>query len=239
MDDYFIYDGIKSTDKNIFLKSYKIIFLPEDNTVYKNIPGKIGSLEGTSRGLKDIIISCEVAILGEGSELISNIENANYWLSQNNKLKFWNMIDKYYIGKLIGSVDVEDKDQWGEFNLQFRCFPLKISETRKEIDNIHAKTLINQGTYKTTGILLIKVSSNVNNLKVTLQNTGEYIYLEDNLKKDDVVEINLEDEYIKKNGLLIMDKLHFESDFFELPIGEFNITSSNGIMDIEFRERWL
>lgn len=239
MDDYFIFNGIKSTDKNIYLIDYNPIFLSDSKNNFINLPGRVGSIESKSKGLNDIIINCESSILGEGNELIKNIENANHWLSKRSKLKFWNMIDKHYIGRLVEVIDVEDKNQWGLFNLQFRCYPLKISENKTAIQDIAGKTIINQGTYETTGKIIVNIDKDVDHLKVDLQNTGEFIYLEDDFKEDDEILIDLEDEYVKKNGNLIMDKLYLESDFFDIPVGEFEIKLSSGKGTLEYRERWL
>lgn len=155
------------------------------------------------------------------------------------KLELRDEVDKYNMAILDGDIALEKNLFTGFATLVFLCHdPLAHSKNLVIEKNVEG-TVINRGTWETTGILTITISSNANNLKVTLQNTGEYIYLEDSFKTGDVVEINLEEEYVKKNGNLIMDKLYFESDFFDIPVGEFNITSSNGIMDIEFRERWL
>ena len=239
MDDYFIFDDIKSTDRNIYLIDYNPVFLPDSKIDFKELPGRVGSIEVKSKGLNDIIIDCEVAILGEGPELIENIRNANYWLSKRSKLKFWNMLDRYYVGRLLEVVNVEDKNGWGLFNLQFRCYPLKISEYKTVIEDISGKTIINQGSWETTGQIIVEIKSSVEHLKVTLQNTGEFIYLEDSFHRGNEILIDLENELVKKNGNLIMDKLYFESDFFDIPRGEFTITLSSGVGALEFRERWL
>ena len=145
-----------------------------------------------------------------------------------------------YYAILTNISDIERIGHFAIMEIEFICpKPFKYSIDKTEIKDISGKTIINQGSWETTGQIIVEIKSSVAHLKVTLQNTGEYIYLEDNFKANDIVKINLEDEYVKKNGNLIMDKLYFESDFFDIPIGEFKITLSSGIGTLEFRERWL
>ena len=79
----------------------------------------------------------------------------------------------------------------------------------------------------------------VEGLEVTLLNTGEFLFIDDDFAATDVVVIDLEAEYITKNDYSVMDKLNLESDFFKLPAGEFEISVNSGTASLEFRERWL
>ena len=206
----------------------------------KKLPGKVGSTI-IRKELGERIIDVTIEILAdsydERLDIVDEITNLLYTetdkeLTLRNKKKYKASID--------GNTDISNLYTDGEVTLTFIASnPLAISLDKIEVEDIHNKTIINQGTYKTTGTITTTISSNVSNLKITLQNTGEYIYLEDNFKTDDVVEINLEDEFVKKNGNLIMDRLHFESVFFDIPVGEFTITISSGIGDLTYYERWL
>jgi len=206
----------------------------------KKIPGKIGSTI-IRKELGERIIDVTVEILAdsydERLDIVDEITNLLYTetdkeLTLRNKKKYKASID--------GDTDISNLYTDGEVTLTFIASnPLAISLDKIEVEDIHNKTIINKGTYKTSGTITVTISSNVNHLKVTLQNTGEYIYLEDDFKANDEILIDLENEYIKKNGNLIMDKLYFESDFFNIPIGEFGITLSSGSGTLEFRERWL
>ena len=206
----------------------------------KKLPGKVGSTI-IRKELGERIIDVTIEILAdsydERLDIVDEITNLLYTetdkeLTLRNKKKYKASID--------GNTDISNLYTDGEVTLTFIASnPLAISLDKIEVEDIHNKTIINQGTYKTTGTITTTISSNVSNLKITLQNTGEYIYLEDNFKTNDVVEINLEDEFVKKNGNLIMDRLHFESDFFDIPIGEFTITISSGTGDLTYYERWL
>src|SRR5699024_8784027 len=210
--------------------------LPPILTNRKKIPGKIGSTI-IRKELGERIIDVTVEILAdsydERLDIVDEITNLLYTetdkeLTLRNKKKYKASID--------GDTDISNLYTDGEVTLTFIASnPLAISLDKIEVEDIHNKTIINKGTYKTSGTITVTISSNVNHLKVTLQNTGEYIYLEDDFKANDEILIDLENEYIKKNGNLIMDKLYFESDFFNIPIGEFGITLSSGSGTLEFR----
>lgn len=206
----------------------------------KKIPGKIGSTI-IRKELGERIIDVTVEILAdsydERLDIVDEITNLLY-TETDKELILRNK--KKYKASIDGDTDISNLYTDGEVTLTFIASnPLAISLDKIEVEDIHNKTIINQGTYKTTGMLTITISSNANNLKVTLQETGEYIYLEDDFVSGDEILINLEDESVRKNGNLIMDKLYFESDFFNIPIGEFEITLSSGTGTLEFRERWL
>ena len=206
----------------------------------KKIPGKIGSTI-IRKELGERIIDVTVEILAdsydERLDIVDEITNLLY-TETDKELILRNK--KKYKASIDGDTDISNLYTDGEVTFTFIASnPLAISLDKIEVEDIHNKTIINQGTYKTTGTITTTISSNVSNLKVTLQNTGEYIYLEDDFVSGDEILIDLENELVKKNNNLIMDKLHLESDFFDIPKGEFTITLSSGVGALEFRERWL
>lgn len=232
-----MFDGIKSTDKNIILKNYNRIFLPANSRNFIRIPGKDGSLPRGNKSKEDITINLEVAISGTDEEEINtNIENANTWLSKRGQLSFWDSLDRYYMGEVVGEVSVENRTKWGDFTLQFRCHPIKYGET-KTVDI--AGNLFNEGTYESEGTIKVTIASNIDYLRVELNNTNESIQIGNDFVEGDVVTIDLEEEKVYKNGYLIMKYVYLESEFFKIPAGEFSIDISNGNATLEFTERWL
>lgn len=215
---------------------------PSNAVIIKKIPGKIGT-RLMKREIDQGYIEVDIRVIEKNKATVQEKSREIAGLLSTDDLKeisFHDESNKFYKAILSGDTKLDRFLFTGFATLIFLCpDPLAYSKTKTTIKDIHNKTLINQGTYKTIGTITIKISSNINNLKVALQNTGEFIYLGDDFKTNDVIEINLRDEYVKKNGNLIMDKLYFESDFFDIPVGEFTITTTNGTMDIEFRERWL
>lgn len=234
MDDFFIFNNIKSTDKNIILKNYTTAFLPANNRRFIDVMGRDGSIPKGSKSKQDIIINCDVAMLGTSQD----VHYLNEWLSHRGQLKFWDMLDKYYIGEVIGEIPMTDKETWKEFTLSFRCHPIAYGQ-QKQFDITSNPTIYNLGTYPTKGTITIEITEGVDHIQVTLQNTGEFIYLGHNFISGDIVTIDLEEEMAYKNGYSIMRDCYLESDFFEIPTGKFEITVSSGKATLEYIERWL
>ena len=234
MKHFFIFNGINSIDKNITLLNYTPIFLPQNNFYFTRIPGKDGSLRRGDNAKQDIIINCDVVMSGE----VSDINYYNYWLQQRGELRFWDMLEKYYIGEVVGEVPATKKKKWLEMQLNFRCHPIKygITRTFNITDN---PTIYNLGTYPTKGMITVDITANVDHIQVTLQNTGEFIYLEHDFIPGEIVTIDLEEETAYKNGYSIMKDCYLESDFFEIPVGEFKILVSSGNATLKYTERWL
>lgn len=239
-NDYFIFNGIKSTDKSIYLRSYNHMFLPANNRVFLNIPGRDGSLVVGNDSKEDVLFNCEVAIVGEDEkDILNKIEEANLWLSKRGKLSFWDMNEnRYYIGEVTGEISTVSQETFDEFVLVFRCFPIKFGET-KTLSFTNSITFENKGTYNAEGTLRINIAETIGNVKVTLVNTGEYVAINHNFVKDDVVLIDFKDEEVYKNNHLIMEDCHLESDFFSIPVGKSTITTNTGNSILEYTERWL
>lgn len=235
MNDFFIFNEIRSTDKNIVLLDYTTSFLPASNINFIEIPGRDGSISTGKREKQDIIINCEVAFIGETQDIFNN----NSWLLGKGKLQFYDMLDKYYIGEVIEDLNFRNTEKWKEFNINFRCDPIKYGE-KVIVNNIENDVILyNSGTYKTRGIITIEITEEVNFLEIILQNTGEFIYLGHSFIPGDIVKIDLEEEMAYKNGYSIMEDCYLESDFFDIPVGEFRIATNTGNATLEYIERWL
>lgn len=147
---------------------------------------------------------------------------------------------RYNIAILSESTDIEKFVNTGFTTLRFLCLdPLFYSIEKNIIQLGQSTTIYNNGTYPSKGIIKIEITEETDHLEVTLLNTGEFLYIDDNFDVGDIVVIDLEKEYVTKNGYSAMPNLYLESDFFELPVGDFEITISNGNGILEFRERWL
>ena len=146
--------------------------------------------------------------------------------------------DKYYTAKLNNSIDPERIRGFSRFSVSFVASdPHKYSISPAKVDLVNV--IYNRGNCKTTGIITIEITEETDHLEVTLLNTGEFLYIDDNFDVGDIVVIDLEKEYVTKNGYSAMPNLYLESDFFEIPVGEFEISVNNGDGVLKFRERWL
>ncbi len=234
------YNGI---DLEQFFKILKISksVLPTIENILKEIPGKPGAIVARTK-LKPIQISVEVEIKGPSKEGLNTIirELAGMLYTEGTRqLRLPNELDKYYMAKLEGDTALEEILSYGRTVLRFIC-PDPVAYGKLVKVNLNSNTRIyNNGTYPSKGIIEIEITEETDHLEVTLLNTGEFLYIDDNFDVGDIVVIDLEKEYITKNGHSAMPNLFLESDFFELPVGEFEITISSGNGILEFRERWL
>ncbi len=235
-----IYNDI---DLEQYIKVLKISksVLPTMENILKEIPGKPGAIVARTK-LKPIQISVEVEIKGPSKEGLNTIirELAGMLYTEGTRqLRLPNELDKYYMAKLEGDTALEEILNYGRTVLRFIC-PDPVAYGNLVNVNLNNNTRIyNNGTYPSKGIIKIEITEETDHLEVTLLNTGEFLYIEDDFNVGDIVVVDLNAEHITKNDYSAMPNLYLESDFFELPVGEFEISVSSGNADIEFRERWL
>jgi predicted phage tail component-like protein len=146
--------------------------------------------------------------------------------------------DKYYTVKLNNMIDPERIRGFSRFSVSFVASdPYKYAISPAKVDLVNV--IYNRGNCKTTGIITIQITEETDHIKVTLLNTGEFLYIEDDFDTGDIVVVDLEKEHITKNSVSAMPNLYLESDFFEIPVGEFEISVNSGDGVLKFRERWL
>ena len=99
----------------------------------------------------------------------------------------------------------------------------------------------NSGTKKCYTTITATVEDAITGLKLTLNETGEYIELDHSFATDDEIIINTQLRTITKNGADITDDLEMESTYFMLPVGTYTIIADTEdvYMKIEHRERWI
>jgi predicted phage tail component-like protein len=239
-NDYFVFDDITSTNKYIYLINYTPIFIPESKKSYKELNSSNDTIISKNDSYKDVNINCEVAILGNDEIDIANkVSEATIWLSKRSKLRFWDSLDKYYIGEVYGLIEMSRKRRWNDFTINFRCNPIKYG--LEVITNYSVQEKNNLGTYKTKGKINATIKQNTSFVTFTLLSTGEKVHIIDSFLVDDVVEVDLLLGKVFKNGVLINKKVSLESDFFFIPSGEYSIIAnpSSTIFDISYIERWL
>ncbi len=235
-----IYNDI---DLEQYIKVLKISksVLPTMENILKEIPGKPGAIVARTK-LKPIQISVEVEIKGPSKEGLNTIirELAGMLYTEGTgQLRLPNELDKYYMAKLEGDTALEEILNYGRTVLRFICPDPVAYGNKISISDIDGKTILNKGTAPAKGIITVNMTATSSFLEITLLNTGEFLYIEDDFNVGDIVVVDLNAEHITKNDYSAMPNLYLESDFFEMPVGEFEISVSSGKADIEFRERWL
>lgn len=222
------------------IKDIRKSLLPRIENVSTIIPGKPG-IEFKKTNLEEGYIYVDIRIRSLNKERLNELKRYLASILFTTELKKLRLPDEsgvYYMAKLDGVTDIERVVTHGDVTLTFLCpDPLGYGES-KTFNLTRDTTLRNLGTYETAGVITAKITETIDHLEITLQNTGEFIYLGHDFVAGDIVKINFEEEMIYKNGYSIMKDLYLESDFFKLPVGEFRITS-NVNATLEFVERWL
>jgi len=232
-----IFNGLNLND-NCIVKSIKESILPPISTTRKAIPGKRGT-KYIRKELGEKIIEVDIEIPANsfiGRQSIVDLMTPKLYTQEEKELTLRG--DRKYFASLDSETLLENLVFHGATTLVFLATdPLAYGET-KTID-ITGDPIQNEGTHSTTGTITVEITEATNNLQVTLQNTGEFIYLSHDFVVGDMVLVDLEEEMVYKNGYSIMQDCYLESDFFEIPVGEFQISVSSGNATLEFTERWL
>jgi hypothetical protein len=78
-------------------------------------------------------------------------------------------------------------------------------------------------------------------LKVTLQETSEYIELDYSLSSSDVVKWNTQSRTITVNDVDVRENITFDSQWFKLPVGDFTLVAepSEVMLEVTYRPRWI
>lgn len=210
----------------------------------KKIPGKAGvHPTGTELSSKNFYFDFAIKEKNEAIAQVKLNEFAVFLLNdlghpRDVKLIFDYEPDKHYTVKLSSLIDPRRIRGFGRFSVSFVANdPHKYASSSKIINLESAG--YNGGTSPATGTITVEITEATNNLQVTLQNTGEFIYVSHNFDVGDTILIDLEKEMIYKNGYSIMQDVFLESDFFKIPVGEFEISASSGNATLEFTERWI
>ena len=76
-------------------------------------------------------------------------------------------------------------------------------------------------------------------MTIELVATGEKVILDTALVSGNEVVVDTALRYVTLNGADAMEYVDFSSEFFEVPVGEFEITSTDSTNTIVYRERWV
>ncbi|WP_130807643.1 distal tail protein Dit [Senegalia massiliensis] len=230
--DFSEYVNIENVRKSI---------LPPISTNMITIPGKRG-LTFIKNNLEVKYIEVDIRLIEENKNKVRDKmrELAKLLYTKEPKKLVTDENDKYDIAILDGNTEFEKLLYTGSTTLVFAC-PDPISYGEEITETLDDNILLNNGTYETKGIINVQINSNITYIKITLLDTGEFLYIENNFVTGDEVVIDLEKESIRKNGVLIMEDLYLESDFFSIPTGEYQIKIEPlGVYaTLSYIERWL
>ncbi len=221
------------------IKSIKESILPPISTTRKTIPNRRGT-KYIRKELGEKIIEIDIEIPANsfiGRQSIVDLMTPKLYTEEEKELILRG--NRKYYASLDSETTLENLVFHGATTLVFLATdPLAYREI-KTIDITSNPTIYNNGTYETTGVITIEVAEPISSLNITLQNTGEFVYVSHDFVVGDTILIDLEEEMVYKNGYSIMHDCILDSDFFNIPTGEFQISVSSGNATLEFTERWL
>lgn len=222
------------------------ILPPLQNNI-KKIPGRAGIIIANqdSKGniIEEDIIEVDIELMENSKSLLrSKIREVAFKLlgTKEDKLILPDEPDKYDLAILTGDTKLKEIYTIGSTTLKFLRSEA-ISYGDIALEPLDGLLSTNNGTYESKGIITVQFNSNSSYLEITLLDTGEFLYLEHDFIAGDEVIIDLEKESIRKNGVLIMEYLYLESDFFFIPVGDYeiNIKPINVTASLSYIERWL
>jgi len=239
----FTFNGISSDSFGIIVRDIKRPLLPDQNDNYLQILGRHGSYL-FNHELNDRIIEIDCVLADDTIEnLRDKLRQIAVWLyvDERKPLSFADELDKYYLAKLDGVIDVEQIIAIGQFTLRFRCEPFAYgAEQQARFENDTA-TVTNSGTFEALPVFTATFTSVASEWKVTLGT--KYIRVVRDFQAGDVLEANCVTGVVKVNGASVMVDLDWQnSEFFALQPGESDLTITPvGVCDttVKFKPRWL
>lgn len=128
-----------------------------------------------------------------------------------------------------------------EFQVQFFC-PSPYAEALAD-KTVVGKVGSNLGTAPTPPVIEVTVTevAGINDLKVQLDGTGKFLYLEGAFPQNTVIEFDKSKRMVTVDAVDARTNLHYTNKWFDIPSGAFTlVTTPVGGIDVEvkFRERW-
>lgn len=239
----FIFNGISSDSFGIIVKDIKRPLLPDQNDNYLQIPGRHGSYL-FNRELSDRIIEIDCVLAEDTIEnLRDKLRQIAVWLyvDERKPLSFADELDKYYLAKLNGAIDVEQIIAIGQFTLRFRCDPLAYGAEQQASFTDDTVTVTNEGTFEALPVFEATFTAAASEWKVTLG--PKYVRVVHSFQIGDTMEVNCATGAVLINGGRALDKLDWQNSvFFSLPPGTNTLEITPATVctaTVRFKPRWL
>lgn len=236
-----LYKGIDLTEYFKILDIRRDI-LPPIKLTMLDIPGKDGNLYVKSK-FNPRTIEVDIEVKGKDKEdlrqKISKLATKLYD-GKLGILRFKDEIDKHYEAILTDTTYLNEIYVYGQATLTFICpDPYKKGEKIEvEIDN-NIK-FYNRGIANAIAVLELEVLTDTDEIVISNVTTGKYIKLSGNYVQGDKIIIDLEKQYVERNGYNDMKNVAIDSDFIRIMPGENQITISSNVNGVlSYIERWL
>ena len=111
-------------------------------------------------------------------------------------------------------------------------------EIKIEIDS--DSKFYNRGIANAIAVLELEVLTDTDEIVITNITTGEHIKLSGNYVQGDKIIIDLEKQYVERNGYNDMKNVTIDSDFIRIIPGKNQLTLSSNVKGtLTYIERWL
>lgn len=229
---YFIFKGINSYDRGIYLIDLPITYKPARNIETVEIVGRNGFLHkdtGTYQSY-NIVINCTLSKLHNTPITIDELVT---WLNGSGELILSTEPTKKYKAFLNDSFSLSPiLDVFTEFSLNFEVYPYKFSNSLdKDLLVVNKPTTVhNLGTLISLPAITVFGSGNgsifINNTEYQLQNITSGMVIDSELQ-------NIYKDNQNKNDSFL------SFDFPTIPIGNSEIRFNGGITKLEIEPNWV
>ena len=229
MKDYFIWNGVKSTDYGIHVSEHPPITLPAERTTQTNVPGRPGSLT-TLEGddvYDDLLLTVTCFVTDT-----SRIADIGGWLKGGGKVTFANRLGGYYKARVVNQIPF-DKILRGNphcsFSVNFRCFPFWYLENVADITVTQSSSVItNPGSVYAEPVITVYGSGTI-----TLMVGTTIVELED-ISGLVVIDSALKEAY---RGTTLMND-HMTGEFPVLVPGVNGISWTGSVSQVVIQPNW-
>lgn len=142
----------------------------------------------------------------------------------------------YRLAKLDGDTDIEKLRTFGKTTLNF-IIPDGLSHSHN-LSATNGSIAVNNGTEETPPIITVVLSGLATSIKVQNVTTGEYVEVKGNYTSGSIIVFDMEKRLVTLNGNSIQKDVTIESTFWNLAVGENNLSSSHD-MSLSWRERYV
>lgn len=199
----------------------------------QRIFGRPGALD-FGRDLEPIYIPTRLFLkAGSFAGKRAQLRNIAAWINQEEckQLIFSDEPDKYYLARPTSPVNPEDSAFKTWLDITWLCpEPCAFSIATKTAGP-------NEGTLPTPVRIAATIIDDADNFEVALG--PSFIRINHSLVAGDVVVIDTGQRYASINEEDARPFVTYDSKYFWLPVGEFEITAANATLEIVFRERWI
>ena len=160
--DYFIWNGVRSTDYGVYVSVQPPITIPAERSVQTTVPGRPGSLT-TLEGedvYDDLILTAQCFITTP-----NNITSIAGWLKGGGTVTFANRTGGHYNARIANQIPFEKilrGNPYRSFAVNFRCFPFWYADNVSDITVTESGTFVtNPGTVYAEPILTLTGSGDI------------------------------------------------------------------------------